>query len=520
MAPIKASITPWLAGLVFLCASGIALAGAANKTDGTEWNIAFSTAPSECATVCLYRDKTTAGLFSSGDWKTRIGSGEETCKEKLLASPTTRTLYLYSDQSSNGKYRRYEHGSGLYAVQCFGRASTDSYSPCKSDFMSIASPQATDYRVFDRHSFIAILREADTIGILERYKTRLDAEERHESYLHYFAQATTLDEISAFEQKYQDYDPDNLIPRLRERRIELIAELDHKKAAELHDIYIKEYESALTLDAIQSFEIKYTNNDQDNLIEKLALRKHDLMRKWLNNYRAKYVAAKSSPEIEAFIAEYINNDPEGLASQASNKLAAVREKVRLDTYRERYNKAKTARELQSFITDYEKWDPDHLINTIKKRLVAAIRDESASNERLYKKSIRFGDSYSKSRVNDVYYDCYEISPIFDGRYVRLIDAINLTLRTRMPGQFLIDFESRDSGRVFGTGIMHNDKGENPVSLRSLVIERDGSVSYQKLFNNWLIDEMCANRGSFGPFSATSLGVNPKQYRTAKEMGFR
>jgi hypothetical protein len=517
MAPIKARIVPWLVGLVFSCVSVIAQAGA-SKTDGTEWNISFSTAPSGCTAVCLYRDKKTAGLFSSGDWKTRIGSGEETCKEKLLASPATRTLYLYFD--SSGEYRRYEHGSGLYAVQCFGRASGTNYSPCKSDFMGIASPQATDYRVFDRRSFIAILREADTIGILERYKTKLDAEEKHESYLRYFAQATTLDEINAFEQRYEDYDPDNLIFRLRERRTELMTELDRKKAAELHTLYVNEYESALTLDSIKAFEDKYAKNDPDDLIAKLAQRKRDLMSKWLDRYREKSVSAKSSSVIEEFIAEYGANDPEGLATQASNKLTAVKEMERLNDYRERYNKAKTARELQSFISDYEKWDPNKLVGIAKKKLVAAIREENASNERLYKKSIIFRDSYSMSRVNDVYYDCYEISPTFDGRYVRLIDAINLTLRTRMPGQFLIDFESRDSGRVFGTGTMLNDKGENSVSLRSLVIERDGSVSYQKLFNNWLIGEMCASRGSFGPFSATSLGVNSKQYHTAKEIGFR
>jgi hypothetical protein len=137
------------------------------------------------------------------------------------------------------------------------------------------------------------------------------------------------------------------------------------------------------------------------------------------------------------------------------------------------------------------------------------------------KYIQYKDNKAKNMVNSVYFDCYSANPSWDGRYVRLIDAIRMTLRTMPAGKFKLVFESR-GGYVYGVGTLmgNEDAGTKPVTMRAFVINRGGEVEFQRLYNDSLLESMCMSNGYIGPYSAEQLGVPAKQWKSAREVGAR
>lgn len=134
--------------------------------------------------------------------------------------------------------------------------------------------------------------------------------------------------------------------------------------------------------------------------------------------------------------------------------------------------------------------------------------------------ITYKDKHSRQLVNAVYFDCYQSNPSWDGRYVKLIDAIRITLRTMRKDQFKLVFESRN-GTVYGVGtLMDSAVGATPVTMRAFVINPDGSLELQKMYNDRLLDSMCMSDGNLGPYSAAQLGLPEKQWKSAREIGIR
>ena len=305
--------------LSFIFFSSNANSNSADQDSGHEWSLSNGTSVSSDVSVCIYRDEKTANLFAAGEWTSRIGPGLETCSERVRANLNLRLLYLDFDPSS-GDYLRYEHGSGHYAVRCNGRPSSGNYSPCRSSFLTFASPQALDHKVFDSRSFINILRKAKVVNALEQEREKVLAQERH-------------------------------------------------------DQYVKDFELVATLEGIESFENKYTGNDPDGFIQKLHNLKTELEAGLLKVYRDKFFAAKSSSDIQAFIDEYKNNDPDGVLRMAYLRLVEVKKIEALARYRNNYEGATTSSEFQSFITDYENNDPDNLVPIARKKLGAALKAE-------------------------------------------------------------------------------------------------------------------------------------------------
>lgn len=279
---------------------------AVHSLGDTKWSLSFSNNPTgDLLNVCLYRDKSTAGFFSLGDKKTRIGFDVVPCEERLVADIDKRIIYFNFDPGTTKPEDREIYCGSMQLTNDPDRGR---YSPCTSRFFyAPADSSRSSYRVLPLVNFIeTITVEYASIEILE-----------------------------------QEFD--------KHEKMKLLIKLEKEKQR-IYDervIYEEKYKSITTLDEIYLFESQYNNSDYANLIPKLATLKHQLEIKKYNN---QFQNAKSPNEIQSFIAEYETKDFDGLIPEAKKRLVVALkneklEQVRLD--RERIAKLKSE-EIEKF----------------------------------------------------------------------------------------------------------------------------------------------------------------------------
>ncbi len=100
----------------------------------------------------------------------------------------------------------------------------------------------------------------------------------------------------------------------------IVDERRKARDAEEYEAYIKNFNSLNTLKDITVFEDRYKNKDPDRLIEKIAPRKREFL---LAIYREKFTVARSSDDLKRFIEEYQSDDPDGLTPRAKERLESV-----------------------------------------------------------------------------------------------------------------------------------------------------------------------------------------------------
>lgn len=223
--------------------------------------------------ICLYRDKATAGFFSLGKWKASFGDvPSEVCEDRINADLTKQILYLsIPDFLRQGGYL-----AGRADAYCPSNRVFTRYSACTSSFF-VPSGEGGNYRNFSSNAVVSIGEEAGLFVTLEKMRT------------------------------------DNLAESARKEREE----------------YLRTFENATTLNAIELFEKRYQGQDPDGLIKTLAPKKEALQR---GQQLDQYASAKSAKDFAAFIATYDTNDLEGLIPTARIKLAesSQREAIQSD----------------------------------------------------------------------------------------------------------------------------------------------------------------------------------------------
>jgi hypothetical protein len=205
-----------------------------------KWDVALVNSHStNLVKVCLYRDKTTAGLFSQGDWKASIDSNTQIdCEEGLNADLELRKLYLYYRVDGGGEYR------------CDANRQQSKYG-CSSAFVVKAG-------AISRELIDDIIKEAGLIALLEEQIPKVQrAKEaaKRAAYLQAYEHATTLESIQQFEATYAGNDSDRLIAKLADKK----ASLELQK-------YRDRFASAKTSNDFSSFIVTYEGKDIENLI--------------------------------------------------------------------------------------------------------------------------------------------------------------------------------------------------------------------------------------------------------------
>lgn len=246
--------------------TGMAIAATSDWKLQTVLRIGSKQAPvwmdSNLVQVCLYRDKATAGLFSKGKWKASFGDAPpEGCEDRLSADLDSQILYL----SVSDFLRTGGSLAGKADAYCPPNQVPRGYSPCTSNFF-VQSNESPNYRNFSSRAVGSIGEEA---GVF-----------------------VTLDKMRADKQ----------------------AEASRKE----REAYLRAFEEATTLDAVEQFEKRYQGQDPDGLINILAPKKEALQRA---QQRDQFASAKSAKDFSAFIAAYGTNDLEGLVPSAKTKLA-------------------------------------------------------------------------------------------------------------------------------------------------------------------------------------------------------
>jgi hypothetical protein len=240
-------------------------------TQPGEWKFSISARPGTMLRVCLYRDKSTAGLFSRGNWKAVLNpSGTEQCSDLMAADLKARRLYLtIPDFNVTGGYL-----AGTADAYCPRNSQYRTYSPCTSAFF-VVDRESENYRVLSSSAIKAAIDESGLIPMLE---------------------AAVAEELAA-------------------------------KASADRAAYQRAYEEAATLDDIRSFRSKYADNDPDGLIPRLAERENRLEHE---RQRERFASANTAAEFGAFISEYERSDYEGLIPEARKKLAVAEKRERIE----------------------------------------------------------------------------------------------------------------------------------------------------------------------------------------------
>ena len=245
----------------------------------TSWRFEYSLpAGSNLVNICLSKDSSQSGFFSSGNWVTSLGKSGGSCKERLIADLDRGSIHPDFDVSADWP-RTMKEGRSHFGCLSAQTISSLGYSPCVSAFYS-SSPDPKDRnRYFSLDSFENVLRQAKTIEALDSVVSKM-------------ADLKTAQEARKTE-----------------------AERERKYLA-----YTKEFESSKSLEAITAFEKQYRDNDPDNLIPKLEPLKLQLETK---QYQDRFASAKSSSELQSFISDYESKDPDHLTPQAKKRLAVA-----------------------------------------------------------------------------------------------------------------------------------------------------------------------------------------------------
>jgi hypothetical protein len=213
--------------------------------------------------VCLYRDKSTAGFFSAGEWRTQLGTAITQCSERLIADLDERGLYFDFDKNAP-RYSPGAHLQGKAGAYCGVRYDATIYSPCTSDFFTVPGPAMESYRDLSTEFKQIVHYEARSIVALENLivqRTQERAVQEHAAYVKDFDTVKTLDDVTAFEKRYGSNDPDHLIYRFAPLKKTL-----------LHERYQEQFASSHTSADWKSFIFNYENNDLDHLIQDAKVR--------------------------------------------------------------------------------------------------------------------------------------------------------------------------------------------------------------------------------------------------------
>ncbi len=218
--------------------------------------------------TCLYRDKSSAGLFSRGEWRAAVAPADEAlCQEVLYADLDGKVLSLRAPlMQSTGQFLQGE----LY-IHCtssggtVGTGATGEGDPCSSEFFA-PYPANPRYRVLRRAAVSEAVQQSNLVAALEQHKAH----------------------------------------QLKEQEQQALAQ------------YRREFEAAKrSLAAIKAFEDRYAGNDPENLIPQLSGVKREL---WLAEYRTRFDTMQGVAAIEAFIADYQGDDPDGKIGLAKVRL--------------------------------------------------------------------------------------------------------------------------------------------------------------------------------------------------------
>lgn len=215
--------------------------------------------------ACLYRDKSSAGLFSRGEWRAAVQPVDEAlCQEVLYADLDGKVLSLRAPlMQSTGQFLQGE--LYIHCTPSGGTGATGGGDPCSSEFFA-PYPANPRYRVLRRAAVSEAVQQSNLVAALEQHKA------------------------------YQ----------LREQEQRALAE------------YRREFEAAKrSLAAIKAFEARYAGNDPEHLIPQLSGVKREL---WLAEYRARFDSMQGVAAIEAFIADYRGDDPDGKIGLAKVRL--------------------------------------------------------------------------------------------------------------------------------------------------------------------------------------------------------
>lgn len=212
--------------------------------------------------ACLYRDKSSAGLFSRGEWRAVVQPADEAlCQEVLYADMDGKVLSLRAPlMQSTGQFLQGE----LY-IHCTSSGGTGGGDPCSSEFFA-PYPANPRYRVLRRAAVSEAVQQSNLLAALEQHQAN----------------------------------------QLKEQEQRALAE------------YRREFEAAKgSLAAIKAFEGRYAGNDPENLIPQLSGVKRELR---LAEYRARFDSMQGVAAIEAFIADYQGDDPDGKIGFAKVRL--------------------------------------------------------------------------------------------------------------------------------------------------------------------------------------------------------
>lgn len=215
--------------------------------------------------TCLYRDKSSAGLFSRGEWRAAVAPADEAlCQEVLYADLDGKVLSLRAPlMQSTGHFLQGE--LYIHCTPSGGTGATGGGDPCSSEFFA-PYPANPRYRVLRRGTVSEAVQQSNLVAALEQHKAN----------------------------------------QLKEQEQRALAQ------------YRREFEAAKrSLAAIKAFEARYAGNDPESLIPQLSGVKREL---WLAEYRARFDSMQGVAAIEAFIADYQDDDPDGKIGLAKMRL--------------------------------------------------------------------------------------------------------------------------------------------------------------------------------------------------------
>ncbi|QHE84731.1 hypothetical protein [Hydrogenophaga sp. BPS33] len=202
--------------------------------------------------ICMYRDASTAGFFTSGEWRSHVGANSpQPCQEVLYADATRKVMYVVAPFQSAGSV----YLAGQPYIYCIsGSPSRPGLAACDSAFFTWRDAHSTGYKVVNVPGMQKVVQEAKVFDAIDRHLQTVGEQQK------------------------------------AQQRAEYLAAFGGAKGS---------------LQAMKQFEDKYGSNDPDGLILQLAGVKQELR---LEEYRTRFASMKTIPEIERFIADYEQDD--------------------------------------------------------------------------------------------------------------------------------------------------------------------------------------------------------------------
>lgn len=245
-------------------------------------------AASQLNKVCLNRTKT--GFFSLPAWEVEVAPAKDVqCKEILYVNFATKTFYIEAPFTAtndlNGQPRvscmpkpedpkigSLSHGWCKLGMQGYcegGYVASSGFDACSSEFFE--RNDDAHYRVLNRFAVWSAVRESklvEAVGQFMASEARRTADNEVLAYRDAFEHATTLDAITTFELKYSQNDPEDYIPRLAEP----------KRLLEI-EVYRQRFSSMVSIEQIKSFIADYVYNDPDRKLPEARRRLNEEQRK-------------------------------------------------------------------------------------------------------------------------------------------------------------------------------------------------------------------------------------------------